>query len=239
MSDNVDTLLTQIQEQIDGGKKLGRLRMVDPQELQDLLESVRAALPNTIERAKEIVADRAGILERARNEADMTVSEAQRRAADTEADAEARVAVIVQNARDRVLQHRAEGEQIMEDAQAEAARLVAEHTITQNAREQAEQMLRQTRAAADKLDGESRQRAQQLIDEAQGYSQELRRRAEEWGMQYTTGVRTVVEEIVNEAEEILASSLTHVRSTQKRLQTTMSKSAAPPAFNAPEEPRVF
>ena len=91
MTDNVDTLLTQVQEQIENGRKLGRQRLVDPQELQDLLESVRAALPNTIERAKEIVARRSEILDQAREDADAMVANARQKAAETEADASARV----------------------------------------------------------------------------------------------------------------------------------------------------
>ncbi|MDR0530748.1 MAG: hypothetical protein LBG83_01605 [Oscillospiraceae bacterium] len=239
MSDNVDSLLTQIQERIEGGKRFGRLRMVDPQELQDLLESVRAAMPNTIERAREIVAKRTEIIEGAREDAEGTLADARQKSAELEASTNARVQEVVQHAKERVLQMRAQGEQIVEAAKAEAARLVEQHTITLGAQEQAEQMLRQARAAAEKIELESRQQCEQAISSAQGYSQDLLRRTEDWGMQYTEGVRSVVEEIVNEAEEILASSLTEIRGTKKRLQVTMTKSAKPPEFYPPEEPGGF
>ena len=75
-----------------------------------------------------------------------------------------------------------------------------------------------------------------IIGEANDYSSELLRRSEDWSSQYTGGVRAVVEEIVNEAEEILARSLADVRSTQKQMQASLSKSVAPPEFYAPEEP---
>jgi hypothetical protein len=58
-------------------------------------------------------------------------------------------------------------------------------------------------------------------------------------MQYTAGVRSVVEEIVNEAEEILAGSLTEIRGTKKRLQVSLTKSAEPPEFYPPQEPNLF
>ena len=100
-------------------------------------------------------------------------------------------------------------------------------------------MLRQAREAAEKVENDSRQQAERVISDAQGYSEELQRRTEEWGLQYTGSVRAVVEEIVGEAEEILATSLTDVRNTQKRLQTTLSKSSSVPEFQAPAEPNFF
>jgi len=239
MSDNVETLLTQLQEQIDNGKKFGRLRMVDPQELQDLLEAVRASMPNTIERAKEIVAKRGEILDQARKDAAAILADAQQKAAEGEASANARIQDAVQRAKERVMQARDTAEQTVADAQSEAMRLISEHSITVMAREQADQMLRQAREAAEKVENDSRQHAEQVIADAQGYSEELQRRTEEWGMQYTGGVRSVVEEIVGEAEEILAASLTDVRNTQKRLQTTLSKSSEAPEFRAPAEPSLF
>jgi len=238
-SDNVDTLLTQLQEEVENGKKFGRMRLVDPAVLQDLLESVRASMPNTIERAKEIVAKRGEILDQARKDAAAIVADAQHKADESEAGAAARVQEVVQRAKERVLQMRAQGEQIVADAQAEAVRLVSEHSITVIAQGQAEQMQRQARETAEQVENDSRQHAEQVIADAQSYSEELQRRTEEWGMQYTGGVRSVVEEIVGEAEEVLAASLTDVRNTQKRLQTTLSKSGAAPEFHAPAEPSLF
>ena len=238
-SDNVDTLLTQLQEEVENGKKFGRMRMVDPTVMQDLLESVRASMPNTIERAKEIVAKRGEILDQARGDASAIVADAQQKAAESEAGANARIQDAVQRAKERVMQARDQAEQTIADAQAEAVRLISEHSITVLAREQAEQMLRQAREAAEKVENDSRQHAEQVISDAQSYSEELQRRTEEWGMQYTGGVRSVVEEIVGEAEEILSASLTDVRNTQKRLQTTLSKSSSAPEFYAPTAPELL
>jgi len=239
MSDNVDSLMLQIQEHIDSGKKFGRLRMVDPQVLQDLLESVRAALPNTIDRAKEIVAKRSDILGTARKDAEDTVNEARQRAAETEATTNARVQEVLQRAKEHVLQMRAQGERIVEEAHKEAERLVEEHSIVVTAREQSEQMMRQARAAAEQIEADSRQQSERTIDQAQEYSRELLQRTEEWGKQYTAGVRAVVEEIINEAEEIMANSLSDIRGTKKRLQVGMAKSADPPEFYPPQEPSLF
>ena len=239
MSDNVDALMMQIQEHIDSGKKFGRLRMVDPQLLQDLLESVRAALPNTIDRAKEIVAKRSDILDSARRDAESTMNDARQRAAENEATANARVQEVLQRAKEHVVQMRAQGDQIVEDAHREAERLVEEHTIVVTAREQSEQMLRQARDAAEQIEAESRRQSEEIVGQAQDYSRGLLQRTEEWGKQYTDGVRAVVEEIVNETEEILANSLTEVRGTKKRLQVGMTKAAEPPEFYAPQEPDLF
>ena len=239
MSDNVDSLLTQLQDEIEAAKKLGRLRLVDPQVLQDLLESVRAAMPNTVERAKEIVAKRNEILENARNDADRIVADAKQRAIENEANANARVQEVVQSAKERVMQMRAQGEQIVADAQTEAAQLVEASEITRVAQARADELISQAQREAREIEAESRRVSEQVTAEANDYSRELQRRTEEWGMQYTGSVRAVVEEIVNEAEEILASSLTDIRSTQKRLQTSMTKSAVPPEFYAMEPPDLY
>ena len=238
-TDNVDTLLTQVQDEVENGKKFGRLRLVDPAVLQDLLESVRASMPNTIERAKEIVAKRGEILDQARKDAAAVIADAQQKAAESEASANARIQDAVQRAKERVMQARDTAEQTVADAQSEAMRLISEHSITVMAQEQAGQMLRQAREAAEKVENDSRQQAERVIADAQGYSEELQRRTEEWGLQYTGSVRSVVEEIVGEAEEILAASLTDVRNTQKRLQTTLSKTSEAPEFHAPAEPSLF
>lgn len=236
MSDNIDSLLAQMQELLDNAKRLGRSRLVDAQAFQDLIESIHAAMPNVVERAKEIVAQRVDILEKARAEADAKTDDAKRRAEDLEAHTNERVHEVVQHAKERVIQSRAQGEQIIAEAQGQAAKLVEEHTITVAAQERAGQMERQARANAEKIESEARQQAEHMLAQAQEYSHDLQRRTEDWGIQYTTGVRSVVEEIVNEAEEILASSLTDIRGTKKRLQVTMTKSAKAPDLQEPMEP---
>ncbi|MCL1952543.1 MAG: hypothetical protein FWF60_06910 [Oscillospiraceae bacterium] len=238
-SDNVDALLMQVREEVENGRKFGNRRLVDPAVMQDLLESVRAAMPNTIERAKEIVAKRGEILDQARKDAAAIIADAQQKAAEGEASANARIQDAVQRAKERVMQARDTAEQTVADAQSEAMRLISEHSVTVMAREQSEQMLRQAREAAEKVENDSRQRAEQAIAEAQGYGEALQRRTEEWAMQYTAGVRSVTEDIVGEVEETLANALTDVRNTQKRLQTTLGKPPAAPEIHAPAEPDLF
>ncbi len=236
MSDNIDSLLSQMQELLDNAKGLGRSRLVDAQTFQDLIDSIRTAMPNVVDRAKEIVAQRADILEKARAEADAKLSDVRQRTEDLEAHTNERVHEVVQHAKERVIQARAQGEQIIAEAQNHAAKLVEEHTITIAAQERAGQMERQARANAEKIESEARQQAEHMIAQAQEYSRDLQGRTEDWGIQYTTGVRNVVEEIVNEAEDILASSLTDIRATKKRLQVTMAKSAKAPELQEPMEP---
>ncbi|MCL2299857.1 MAG: hypothetical protein FWC27_06895 [Firmicutes bacterium] len=238
-TENVDVLLTQLQEEVENSRKFGGKRIVDPLVLQDLLESVRASLPTTIERAKEIVSKRGEILDQARKDAAAVIGDAKQKADETEANANARIQDVVQRAKEEVMRKRAQGEQIVAAAEAQAAQMLSEHSITVLAQEQAAQMLRQARETAEKVENDSRRHAEQVVADAQSYSEELQRRTEEWGMQYSGSVRSVVEEIVGEAEEILAASLTDVRNTQKRLQTTLSKTADAPEFHAPAEPKLF
>ncbi|MDR2752934.1 MAG: hypothetical protein LBB50_01335 [Oscillospiraceae bacterium] len=236
MSDNVDSLLTELQDYVEGRKGVGNWRFVDLPTLQDALESVRAAMPNTVERAKEIVAKRTEILDKARADADKITEDAKQKATATETSTDARVQEVVERAKERVSQMRERGEQIISDANAEAKQLIDAHTITRVAQQQADALLQQAKATAEHLEQESRRHAEQVVNEANNYSQNLLHRAEEWGIQHTTSVRTVVAEIVNEAEEILAKSLTDIHDTQKRLQATMTRPVQTSEFYAPEEP---
>ncbi|MCL2195163.1 MAG: hypothetical protein FWB76_04345 [Oscillospiraceae bacterium] len=236
--DNIDLMFTQIQDEIDSSTKLGRSRLVDPKIMHDMIESVRAQLPTVIERAKEIVAKRNEILENARAEADALREQTHQSIAQREATFQEQIQEATQKHKEHAMSLRAQGEQHIADAKAEAERLLAGHEITQNAKVQAEQLLHNTRAQAEQEKADARARADKTIADANAYSNEQIRRTQEWGQQYTGSVSGVVQEIVNEAEEILARSLEDVRATQKRLQTSMMKSAVPPDFYPADLPLI-
>jgi len=236
--DNIDLMFTQIQDEIDSSTKLGRSRLVDPKVMHDMIEAVRAQMPTVIERAKEIVAKRNEILESARAEAESLREQANQSIAQREAAFQERLQDATQKHKEHAMNLRAQGEQHLADAQAEAERLLAGHEITKNAKAQAEQLLHNTRAQAEQEKADTRRRAEKVIADANTYSNEQIRRTQEWGQQYTGSVSGVVQEIVNEAEEILARSLEDVRATQKRLQTSMMKSAVPPDFYPADLPLI-
>ena len=88
---NVDEILYMIEEQLENGMNVplsGGKRLVDVDKVHDLVDEIRANLPDEIRQAKGIVNDRAQILSDAKREAEAIVSEqeivqeSQRRAAE-------------------------------------------------------------------------------------------------------------------------------------------------------------
>ena len=236
MPDNVDSLLMQLRDEIENGKKLPGRRIVDPLLLEDIIDSVRKSMPATVEQSRKIVADRNAILAQAHEEERRIVARAKQEAEENEVRANKRVQEVVETAKKRVYDMRAESERILAEARAEAALMIESSEITRAAHAHAEEMLRRAHAAAEEFEIESRRASEQAVHDAKAYSNELLCRSEEWAIQYTEGVRAVVGQIVGEAEETLSRSLSDVRNTQKQLQAAVTKAAQPPAFDAPEEP---
>lgn len=80
---NVDEILYMIEEQLENGMNLplsGGKRLVDVDKVHDLVDEIRANLPDEIRQAKGIVNDRAQILSDAKREAEAIVSKAESRA---------------------------------------------------------------------------------------------------------------------------------------------------------------
>ena len=79
----VDEILYMIEEQLENGMNVplsGGKRLVDVDKVHDLVDEIRANLPDEIRQAKGIVNDRAQILSDAKREAEAIVSKAESRA---------------------------------------------------------------------------------------------------------------------------------------------------------------
>ena len=80
---NVEALLNELEELLDQARGLplsGGRRMVDTQRALDLIDDIRQALPVEVQKAREIVRDRAQILADARKEAQDIMRHGQERA---------------------------------------------------------------------------------------------------------------------------------------------------------------
>ena len=88
---NVDEILYMIEEQLENGMNVplsGGKRLVDVDKVHDLVDEIRANLPDEIRQAKGIVNDRAPILSDAKREAEAIVSKAESRARDNMSEQE-------------------------------------------------------------------------------------------------------------------------------------------------------
>lgn len=104
---NVNELLDTIEDSLEEGASIplsGGKRVVDVDKIRDYLDEIRLNLPGEIRQAKNIVNDRAQILEDAKKEADIIVKKAEERAAVLVSDqevlklAEQRAAEVITNA---------------------------------------------------------------------------------------------------------------------------------------------
>ena len=104
---NVNELLDTIEDSLEEGTSIplsGGKRVVDVDKIRDYLDEIRLNLPGEIRQAKNIVNDRAQILEDAKKEADVIVKKAEERAAVLVSDqevlklAEQRAAEVITNA---------------------------------------------------------------------------------------------------------------------------------------------
>lgn len=77
---NMDDLIEQLDEVLDGGMKLpGKRVVVDIEKVRAIIDDMRMTMPTEIKQAKGIVADRADILNNAKREADGIIRAAEER----------------------------------------------------------------------------------------------------------------------------------------------------------------
>lgn len=78
---NMDDLLDQIDEVLDSGLKIpGKRTVIDVDKVRTIIDDMRMTMPTEIKQAKGIVADRAEIISKAKNEADIIIRNAEERA---------------------------------------------------------------------------------------------------------------------------------------------------------------
>ncbi len=78
---NMDDLLDQIDEVLDGGIKFpGKRTVIDVDKIRTIIDDMRMTMPNEIKQAKGIVSDRTEIISKAKNEADIIIRNAEERA---------------------------------------------------------------------------------------------------------------------------------------------------------------
>ncbi len=78
---NMDDLLEQLDEALEGGLKIpGRRTMVDTEKIRAIIDDMRMTMPSEIKQAKGIVADRSEIISSAKREAETIIKNAEEKA---------------------------------------------------------------------------------------------------------------------------------------------------------------
>jgi len=151
--------------------------VVDRRRLLDLVDQMRAALPNEIREADEILTRRDDVLARADEEAQIKLRRAQEQI-------------------DDLLSHDA----LVREAQARADMLVRE------AEARGDRMLADTEMRAKARMAEAEKLANQQMDEADRYATEMLRRLDEQLQVFAKNVRTALESLETRPVEAAATS---------------------------------
>jgi hypothetical protein len=231
MADNIDELISRIEEQIDSGRGIGRSKLINTEVLQELLEQLRANLPAVIERAKSVVSERASIIEEANRKAGEIIDVGKQQSKQMEAHTNERVQELIFRAKETIALRHAEGEQIVAEAKEHAAQLVEESAVMQTAKEQAQDILAQAHVAAEEIEQDGRQQAETVLEQAQAYSNSIRRQSEQWFLQYAADVRAQTDALLNEAEARLVTCVTDFRELRGRMTEALDRAVEAPAFN--------
>jgi hypothetical protein len=161
-------LIDRLEEMVAEGRRMpiGAGVVVDRRRLLDIVDQMRAALPNEIREAEELLRTRAEVMLRAEEEAQIKVRRAQEQV-------------------DEILAHDA----VVQAAQSRAAMLVRE------AEARCDRMLVDTENQAKARMAEAEKLANEQMDEADRYALEMLRRLDEQLQLFTRNVRTAIESL--------------------------------------------
>jgi F0F1-type ATP synthase membrane subunit b/b' len=142
-----DELLIELVEMVETARTLpmSSSAVVPRERLLDLLDALRETMPPEMSEARRILATRDDVLQRAREQAEMLVSEAQAHAAE-----------------------------IIEAGRTEHARLLSSTTVQQSARESAEALHAQAQAEVDTARAEAARVLEQARSDAEQYTARVR-----------------------------------------------------------------
>lgn len=133
----LDDLLLRMDEAIDSGSTVpfSNKKMVDADQLHELIDQIRLDMPTEIKRAKDIEAQKKSIIEQAEKDA-----------ADVTAEARKRVT------------------EMIKDAKAEADRLVSQQEIVGRANEYAKEQVERANKEAEEIIAQAREKEKQIRD---------------------------------------------------------------------------
>ncbi len=119
---NMDELLDQLDEALDGGMKFpGKKVVLSSETIRAIIDDIRMTMPNEIKQAKVIVADRADIITNAKREADTIIRAAEERAKAMVAGeeitklAQAKAGEIIANAQSKSKEMRKAAQEFVDD----------------------------------------------------------------------------------------------------------------------------
>lgn len=142
----LNELLLRIDETIDNGSTVpfSNKKMLDPDQIHELVDEVRMSIPPEIKRAQELEVQRKSILDNAQKDADGI-----RKSAESEKAA------------------------VLKEAKAEAERLVAKEEIIQRAAEYAKQQVNEANQEAADIIEQARAEAENIVADANNRKQSI------------------------------------------------------------------
>jgi hypothetical protein len=167
-------LIDRLEEQIGEARRLpiGTGSVIDRRRLLDLVDQLRAAVPQQVREAHDVLQRRDEVLTKADEDAALRLARA-----------------------DEEVAHRISDSEVMRAAEVRAQEIIAE------ARREAERITQEARMEAERKSDEGRRLASEQMDEADRYAMEMLRKLEQQLDAFTNSVRTGIQSLERPPEE--------------------------------------
>ena len=177
---NIDSLLEQIENILDSGTKitLSKKTAVNAEEIRECIAQLREIIPEEVDQAKSITANRSEIIEKAKSDAAASVARAQEKAQTlvekTEAKSEQIISAANANAQKTVDSANKLAEETVAKAKSDAAAIVEKAQQTANKLLDENEITAQARAYASQLKVNSQNEATERVNSAIARAEETR-----------------------------------------------------------------
>ncbi len=226
MAEGIEKYLDEIDDILDEAKPVGFSgRMsVDVEAIRDVVENIRLNLPEEINQAKMLAAERRQIIEHASSEASHAVEDAkiisrdllmaaEKRSKEMDTETNRRTEEVM-----KITQNKAKA--ILQTARAEADRLVTRENIVDEANAAANRI----RAEADAYLVNAKKKASEITTAADEAAELKMDAAEKWAIDLKKSASAYVDDIVNEAEYRIAKSHQEIDELQNKLNSAAGRS---------------
>lgn len=225
MAENIDKYLDEIDDILDGARPVGfsGKMSVDVEAIRDVIENIRLNLPEEINQAKMLAAERRQIIDHASMEATNAVDDAkiisrdllmaaEKRSKDMDSETNRRTEEVM-----KVTQNKAKA--ILLTARNEADRLVSRENVVAEANATAERIKGQAEAYLE----DAKKKAKEITSEADSAAEAKMVAAEKWALDLKKSASAYVDDIVNEAEYRISKSHQEIDELQKKLNVAAGK----------------
>lgn len=244
---NVEASLEQIEDALESGSRfaISNKLIIDAEPIKQAIVDIRLNLPAELSQARAIIADRNGLIARAKDDAVTIKTEAESERRELWASAKKKVEEYVEGANDYIRKMIGEAEShatgtvetankdasiIVANANLEAQALVENSAVVRASKETADEILAKAKAEAEAIlskanaEAEStlaaaRQNAATLEADARESFDTAIEKSKKWSAEIRSSAIEFVEDIMAKADSSISESLNSIRSTRASIKS--------------------